>query len=152
MDSSAVKGNVCVTLVVRAVMGKHVELQLAEREFDQNKNDVGGRSDYHWRNPWDSDHIECIERGDVRHKERLPPFPESYDSVKVMCGKYNPTYQEGWSVRWKEDHPATNAFPFRFNEYLVPFAEDRQKPCAVVQYMVLYERVRQMDDGSEIGA
>merc|ERR1712107_395269 len=148
-SGTPVKGNICIGLVVRATLGKHLELQLAETRIEKLKDNFGGRSDFHCRDPRTNER-KSIKCGDSCHSLRLPPFGEfrdQYDSVKVMCGKYNPDYQKDWSVPLEKGSPITNAFPFRFNEYLVPFATDRDRPRVAVQYLVAYERCRCRSDG-----
>jgi len=137
-------GRICIGLVVRAALGKSMELQLAEdiQLMEKNKDNVGGRSDFHWHNPGTGEKM-IVGPEHPRFKDRLPPwgpFRDDYDSVKVMSGMYNPEYQKEWSKKLGEG-PATNAFPFRFNEYLVPFA-GRKPPRVAVQYLVAYERRR----------
>merc|ERR1712063_94438 len=154
IGSSEVRGSICIGLVVRAALGKHLELQLAETTMEKSKDNVGGRSDFHWRDPGTKEK-KSIKCGDPDHYLRLPPiggFRDCYDSVKVMCGKYNPEYQKDWSVPLEKGSLVTNAFPFRLNEYLVPFANERDKPRVAVQYLVAYERCRRKSDGTEVGA
>merc|ERR1712137_943497 len=64
------KSNMCISLVVRAALGKHMELQLAEQlPLDKVKDNVGAKSDYHWLDPHTRT-TEVVRIGEIGHNER----------------------------------------------------------------------------------
>lgn len=149
----AARGRVCVSLVARASLGRHVEVQLAEsvKQMNLDKKDVGSRSDYYWHDPYEAGSIgskrqTLVALGHPFHEKRRPPHNHPYDSVKVMCSRYNPDYSSQWAQRVFPDKPVTNAYPSHFNEYVVPFPKEANEPQhAAIQYVVAYERVRRQD-------
>lgn len=123
---------ICFAFVVRAFLGKHVQVQRQEIPSveEMRKLDKVGKREtiWHWREPNTGERISIPDTPSEPLKERKPPF--ECDSVKVMCGKSNPEYSSEWSN-------GQNGLPHRFNEYIVPFSDP---PKVVPQYLIAYAR------------
>jgi len=86
-----------------------------------------------------------VPMGHTMHVKHLPPHDRPYDSIKVMCTRYNPEYSRQWAQRVPSDESVTNAYPSHFNEYFLPSRGDPGGPHALVQYIGAYERLRRQD-------
>lgn len=120
-------------LVVRAYMGKYIQMQIQNVKGKTETTNAEGI--LHYRDPaTDLKATRDYEqyKGCEKDHDRAPPVENfSFDSWKVMCTKTHPEFSADWAQ-------GMNTFPFRFCEYVMPYSET---PHAVVQYLVAYERV-----------
>jgi hypothetical protein len=126
-------------LVVRAYLGRHLEVQ---KEGSMHPPNLRTHSKWHWRDPQGPGDEVVID--DYGQYDRTPPGEyDGWDSVKVMATEIDSAFSEKWRrVDIVKGKPSDNTNPRRFNEYTVPPQEgdSPEPPCAAVQYVVAYQR------------
>jgi hypothetical protein len=127
-------------LVVRAYLGRHLEMQ---KEGSIHPPNLKSHRKWHWSDPQKPGDEVVID--DYRQEyDRSPPREyDGWDSVKVMATEIDSAFSDKWRrVYMTKGKPNDNTIPRRFNEYIVPpqKGKDLHKPCAAVQYVVAYKR------------